>query len=440
MINQVPIYNLSAVLKETGLKADVLRAWERRYDLPRPHRTPGGHRLYSAYDIAMLKWLRARQSEGLSISRAVEYWKEIAATGREPLDQVLPAGSTAIFTLPGAENHIDALCNSWLEACLAFDGRKAEDALNQAFAMYPVETVCTAILQRGLSSVGHYWYEGKASVQQEHFASALAVRRLETLITAAPQPTRNQTVLVGCPPGEWHTFSVLLLNLFLRRKGFKVVYLGSDIPIPQMEEAAAAIQPDLTVLAAQQLTTAAELQLAALSLHGQGRALAYGGLIFNRVPGLRERIPAVFLGESLEEAVDSIERLVLYPADPSSMAPAENHHRALAVLYRRKRAFIEAALLQQFQQEEIHIEYIEKANFYFASSLAAALELGDLAYLEADLEWLKMLLAGRQVSEKRLNQYLAAYRSAIHDELGNDGAPITEWMDTYLARNQAVHL
>ena len=45
MISQSPAYNLMVVLKETGLKADVLRAWERRYQLPSPQRTPGGHRL-----------------------------------------------------------------------------------------------------------------------------------------------------------------------------------------------------------------------------------------------------------------------------------------------------------------------------------------------------------------------------------------------------------
>ena len=64
------------MLKETGIAADTLRAWERRYGLPKPERTSGGHRLYSQYDIQTIKWLMARQAEGLSISRAVEAWNE----------------------------------------------------------------------------------------------------------------------------------------------------------------------------------------------------------------------------------------------------------------------------------------------------------------------------------------------------------------------------
>ena len=59
MIDSTPIYNLKAVIQETGLGPETLRAWERRYGLLKPQRSPGGHRLYSQYDIDMLKWLVA---------------------------------------------------------------------------------------------------------------------------------------------------------------------------------------------------------------------------------------------------------------------------------------------------------------------------------------------------------------------------------------------
>ena len=87
MLNDKPAYNLKVVLKVTGIKADVLRAWERRYGLPMPQRSPGGHRQYSQRDIATIKWLIARQNEGLSISNAVEQWKEIESNGKDPLGE-----------------------------------------------------------------------------------------------------------------------------------------------------------------------------------------------------------------------------------------------------------------------------------------------------------------------------------------------------------------
>ena len=83
--SQEPAYNLKVVVQETGLKPDTLRAWERRYGLPQPERTAGGHRLYSQRDIDTLKWLVARQEEGMSISRAVELWARLTEEGQDPL-------------------------------------------------------------------------------------------------------------------------------------------------------------------------------------------------------------------------------------------------------------------------------------------------------------------------------------------------------------------
>ena len=83
--SKAPTYNLKVVMRETGIKADTLRAWERRYGLPVPERTPGGHRLYSQYDIETIKWLQARQAEGLRINRAVDLWHTMRDSEQDPL-------------------------------------------------------------------------------------------------------------------------------------------------------------------------------------------------------------------------------------------------------------------------------------------------------------------------------------------------------------------
>lgn len=72
MSAETPSFNLKAVVRETGIKAETLRAWERRYGILRPARSSGGHRLYSRRDIDTLRWLKQRRLEGLSISRAAE--------------------------------------------------------------------------------------------------------------------------------------------------------------------------------------------------------------------------------------------------------------------------------------------------------------------------------------------------------------------------------
>ena len=89
IINQgeTPIFNIKAVVAQTGLNPATIRAWERRYGLPKPQRTRGGHRQYSQRDVDMLNWLIARQEEGMSISHAVELWNSELDMGRDPLQR-----------------------------------------------------------------------------------------------------------------------------------------------------------------------------------------------------------------------------------------------------------------------------------------------------------------------------------------------------------------
>jgi methanogenic corrinoid protein MtbC1 len=434
MISQTPIYNLRVALKETGLKADVLRAWERRYDLPRPQRTAGRQRLYSDYDLATIKWLIRKQAEGLSISRAVQLWNDLRAAGQDPLEEVAEVKIIPSLSLTGGMS-IEILRQQWLEGCLDFDATKAEQALNQAFALFPVEQVCSAILRQGLNIIGEQWYLGKISVQQEHFASSLAIRRLEVLLSAAPLPTQPQTALVGCPVGETHTFPAITLSLYLQRKGLKVVYLGADIPVEQLDTAIAAIHPDLVVLAAQQLVTAASLSKVALEFYEHRVPLAYGGLIFNRVPELRQRIAATFLGENLEAAVGKIDKLIQSPAFPSPIQ-SDGKYKALAQSFRLSRALIEKELYVALQKDEVQIEIIEEVNIFFGTNLAAALDLGDPAFMEGELTWMTGLQTSHHLLAEQLQTYLGAYSHGVQAVLGKDGNPIAQWINQYVTHHQ----
>lgn len=172
-----PSYNLSYVIRVTGLKADTIRTWERRYGLPTPKRTPGGHRLYSQRDIAILQWLTARLDEGMRISAAVALWRELSEQGQDPLATGQET-RTVPSTPPAPLDHVRA---AWLRACLAFEEAGAEQTLNQAFALHDVETVCLQVLAQGLHEIGELWYRDQITVQQEHFATELAVRRLHAL-------------------------------------------------------------------------------------------------------------------------------------------------------------------------------------------------------------------------------------------------------------------
>src|SRR5688572_4551244 len=152
MANTTPAFNLKVVLKETGIAADTLRAWERRYGLPMPQRSAGGHRLYSQRDIETIKWLMKRQEDGLSISRAVDLWNEQIASGADPLADLVQTTPILAITVPpkSPDTTLDSLRAQWVEACLGFSESTAEQVLNQAFSMFPVAAVCLEVLQRGM--------------------------------------------------------------------------------------------------------------------------------------------------------------------------------------------------------------------------------------------------------------------------------------------------
>ncbi|RME39577.1 MAG: hypothetical protein D6793_00925 [Thermoflexia bacterium] len=127
--------------------------------------------------------------------------------------------------------------DAWVAACLAFDEPAAERAFQEALSAFPPEVACTAVLREGLAQIGEAWYRGDATVHQEHFASYLAARRVQALLAATAPPSRPDPVLVVCPPGENHAFGLLLLTYLLRRAGWRVIYLGADLPVAETEAA-----------------------------------------------------------------------------------------------------------------------------------------------------------------------------------------------------------
>lgn len=428
--DQLPTFNLKAVLRETGLKPDTLRAWERRYGLPQPERSPGGHRLYSQQDIETIKWLIARQQEGLSISRAVDLWRSLDSEGQDPLQMAefaTPEATVGAFSLPEGEA-LTELRGAWTSACLAYDERKAEQVLTHAFALYPVEVVCLELLQKGLNQVGEGWYQGQVTVQQEHFASELATRRLEALLAGTPPPTRPERILIGCPAREEHTFSPLLLTLFLRRRSWDVVYLGANVPIGRMDLAITTTKPRLVILPAQQLHTAANLLEAAHFLQERQVPLAYGGLVFNVLPALRPRIPGYFLGERLDEAPGVAEQVLSSPTPMPSGEPISEKYQHALIHYREHLGLIEAYVWRSMDPAQEGRENLTIANTHLALNIMAALRLGEMDFLGVDIEWVEGLLGNHRLPRELLYDYLDVYHQAAEAHLDERGAPVIDWL------------
>ena len=429
-LNETPTYNLKAVLKQTGLKADTLRAWERRYGLPKPGRSPGGHRLYTLRDIETIAWLKARRGEGLSISKAVDLWRSLESDGRDPLMMSAYAEpETTVARLTPAEgNSLLELRDGWVAACRAFDERSAEHILSEAFGLFPLEAVCLRVLLDGLREIGEGWYEGVVSVEQEHFASELAMRRLEALVAAAPPPVRPGRILVGAPPDEEHDFVPLLLALLLRRQGWDVLYLGANVPVASFETLTETQEIQLAVLTAQQLYTAANLLEVAEALNKNDVSLAFGGRIFNLLPDLPGRVPGYYLGDGLETAPKMVEHIMSGSASqPHYQASSEAYKEAFAH-YNQRLPLIELHVWELLEGK-ISFEILSLANFYLARDIAAALAFGEMKLAGGEIAWVEGLLISRGVPEGQLADYLDAYREALSSNLDVRGSLVIDWFD-----------
>lgn len=440
MASTTPAFNLKVVLKETGLAADTLRAWERRYGLPVPQRTRGGHRLYSQRDIETIKWLMKRQSEGLSISRAVDMWNEQLASGADPLadsSQSLLTSNVAVLSQYRApDTSLDSLRAQWVEACMDFSESTAEQVLNQAFSMFPIEAVCLDVLQKGLSEIGSRWYENRASVQQEHFASGLAMRRLDALLIAAPAPTRNQTLIVGCPPDEWHVFTPLLLALLLRRRGLRVIYLGANVPASRFADTVKNVKADLVILVAQQLITAATLQKTSLLLSKQNIPIAFGGRIFNLHPDMPGSISGYFLGLELNAALDEIELIFRSKAIHHQPKAASQEYVAAYQAFVSKRAQIELTLKETLEPLSISPEDLKTGMYFLGDNITAALQLGDMNHVSAEVDWLRTLLQAYETPPQQLIHFMKTYAQAVDQTINGQGKPIIDWFDAEIQKLQ----
>jgi len=429
-ISQTPTYNMKVVLKQTGIAADTLRAWERRYGLPAPERTPGGHRLYSDRDIATIKWLMDRQSEGLSISHAVDLWNEKIDSGSDPLagsTEAISASPLALPTAP-ADSTLASLRADWINACTNFNETVAEQILNQAFSLFSVESVCTDVIQKGMSEIGELWYENKLSVQQEHFASGLAMRRLDALLGAAPAPTRKETILVGCSAGEWHTFIPLLISLFLRRRGYRVIHLGANVPADRFVETVEDTKADIVLLVAQQLTSAATLQQTAYLLANKEIPVAFGGRIFSLRPSMTEFIPGFFLGNDIGSAIGEIENILQAKSTSRSAKFVSQEHVTALHAFTARRSKIEATLKELLAPLAISPDEINTGIHFLGDHIIAALQLGDMSHVSAEIDWLRMLLASHATEPEQLALFMETYAKAVDKNINGQGKPIADWL------------
>jgi DNA-binding transcriptional MerR regulator len=224
---------IGELAKRTGVSPELLRAWEQRYGLLQPTRTPGGFRLYSAADEARVQRMQTLVSGGLAAAQAARL--------------VLSGGEPAPRTVSGSATILEDAAGNLTASLDRLDEQAANTALDRLFSAYTVETVLQEVVLPYLHRLGERWEAGEVSVAQEHFASNLLRARLLGLAQGWGQG-QGPGAILACVPGEQHELGLLAFGVALRRRGWRITYLGTDSPIGAVADIAPSLAPAVVVL------------------------------------------------------------------------------------------------------------------------------------------------------------------------------------------------
>jgi len=228
-----PLVRIGELSRRTGVGVDTLRAWERRYGLLEPRRSPGGFRLYGTDDEERVRAMKALIDSGVSAAEAAR----LAASGQGA------AGA-------GGDGEAAGDHGPRLTAALErFDETDANAIIDDALARFTIGAVASRIFLPVLHEIGTRWERGEFSVAQEHFATGILRARMLS-VGRNWGAGSGPRVLLACPPGERHDLGLIAFGLGLRERGWRITFLGSDTPIETIAEAAGDLNPAAVVLAA----------------------------------------------------------------------------------------------------------------------------------------------------------------------------------------------
>jgi MerR family transcriptional regulator, light-induced transcriptional regulator len=160
---------IGVVAERTGLSLDVLRVWERRYDVVAPTRDASGRRLYTDDDIERLRLLSRAVGSGRSIGQVVGLTD--AALRSLVLED--EGARWADARLPAAAADLDAFVMRGMEKAFALDGEGLEAVLRRAASVLGVPHFLEGVAAPLLRRIGEEWHAGRLRPSQEHVASAV---------------------------------------------------------------------------------------------------------------------------------------------------------------------------------------------------------------------------------------------------------------------------
>lgn len=224
------MHSIQSAAEKSGLTADVIRVWERRYQAISPERTPSNQRVYSNDDVYRLVLLRKATEGGSRIS-------SVANLANDELEKIVSELEIACEIATEAATQ-ETLSHNYLELCLndilMLNPRPFERHLQQALVEMGLIAFLKDLVHPLMFKVGTLWQKGNMRTCQEHFASACVRSFLGRFLVDGNSDEQGPRLIIATPPNHSHELGATIAGVIAATRGWQVVYLGPNVPVEEV--------------------------------------------------------------------------------------------------------------------------------------------------------------------------------------------------------------
>ncbi|QXZ10640.1 cobalamin-dependent protein [Comamonas sp. Y33R10-2] len=248
---------ITAVERETGIAKDTLRVWEKRYGFPKPLRDAADDRRYPPDQVQRLKRIRRLLDAGHRPGKVV-HLDDVELNNL--LDKTQDLSKTKIV-ISAASTELENL-EFLLQRIDAHQAAELRDQLQHMLMRKGVTAFVHDVAAPLTTAVGEAWAQGRFEVFGEHLYTEVMTNvlrsNLETLRHTGLQ--KMPKVLLTTVPQELHGLGLLMVESLLTLEGCTCISLGTQTPLGDIVQAAAAYEVDVVALSFSNVHSAAAVQ------------------------------------------------------------------------------------------------------------------------------------------------------------------------------------
>lgn len=215
----------------SGIKAHTIRIWEQRYDFLKPQRTTTNIRYYTSEELKTI----------LNISLLNKYGYKISHINKMELPEI----KEKLLSLGHAQAQQERIVNEMIQAMVDLDLDEFEKLLSGYIADRGIDRSINQIVFPFLERIGMLWLTYHINPGQEHLVSNIIRQKLIVGIeNISSRLSSDKTALLFLPENEYHEIGLLYLCYLLKSRGIKVLYLGANVPLKDLEYIVKLKNPD----------------------------------------------------------------------------------------------------------------------------------------------------------------------------------------------------